>query len=225
MNPIRVLLADDHALVRAGIRALLQQINGIEVVAEAGDAGEALRLVEKYKPHVILMDISMVGLSGLDATAQVTQNFPDVNVIILSMHDDQEYVLQALRAGAKGYLLKGARTSELELAIMAVARGESYLSPAISKHLVGNFMDRANSERGKFERLTRRQRQVLQLIAEGHSRKQIAQKLEISVKTIDTYRAQLIEQLNIHDVAGFVRFAIRIGLIDETEQPTHHRTR
>lgn len=215
-----MVLADDHALVRSGIRALLQQIGGVEVVGEADDAREALRLVEKLKPDIVFMDISMLGLSGLDATAQLTKSFPNVKVIILSMHEEQEYVLQALRAGAKGYLLKGARTSELELAVTAVARGETYLSPGASKVLVGELVQRESGERSLYERMTPRQRQVLQLIAEGYTRKQIAQKLSVSVKTVDTYRAQLVEHLNIHDVAGLVRYAIRIGLIKEGDQPT-----
>lgn len=211
--PIRVLLADDHSLVRAGIRSLLQKIAGVQVVAEAENGMEALELIKKFKPDVVLMDIAMPELDGLSATARVTKDFPDVRVIILSMHSDQEYVLRALRAGAKGYLLKGARSSELELAVTAVARGETYLSPVASIHLVDDVVRRASGAVRPLDRLTQRQRQVLQLIAEGHTRKQIAQELEISAKTVDTFRAQLMEELNIHDVAGLVRFAINEGLI------------
>ncbi len=213
MKSIRVLLADDHALVRAGIRALLQNIAGIQVVAEADDGQEALRLIKTHQPDVVLMDISMPGLNGLEVAAQVAKDFPTVRVIMLSMHANEEYVLQALRAGAVGYLLKGARTAELELAVMAVARGETYLSPEASKHVIGGYVQRASHEPTAVEKLTPRQREILQLIAEGYTRKQIAQKLNISVKTFDTYRAQLMNQLDVHDVAGLVRYAISIGLL------------
>jgi DNA-binding NarL/FixJ family response regulator len=213
VKPIRVLLADDHALVRAGIRALLQKIAGVQVVAEAENGKEALELIEKHKPDIALMDIAMPEMDGLTAAARVMADFPLVRVIILSMHSDQEYVMRALRAGAKGYLLKGARMSELELAVMAVARGETYLSPAAANHVVDNVVGRAESEASPLSRLTPRQRQVLQLIAEGNSRKQIARKLNVSAKTVDTFRSQVMEELNIHDVAGLVRFAINQGLI------------
>lgn len=213
MMPIRVLLADDHSLVRAGIRALLQKIAGIEVVGEAENGVEALELMEKLTPDVALLDIAMPGLDGLSAAARAAKEFPNVRVVILSMHSDKEYVLRALRAGAKGYLLKGARTSELELAVKAVAHGESYLSPAASVHVVDHVLSRGTAEPSPLERLTARQRQVLQLIAEGNTRKQIAQQLKISAKTVDTFRAQLMDELNIHDVAGLVRFAIGEGLV------------
>jgi DNA-binding NarL/FixJ family response regulator len=221
MKPIRVLLADDHALVRAGIRALLQNIDGIEVVAEADDGREALRLIGINQPDVVLMDISMPGLNGLEAAAQLAREFPQVRVIILSMHANEEYVLQAIRSGAAGYLLKGARAPELELAVTSVARGETYLSPAASKHVVDGYIQQARSgaetrdlDLPATERLTPRQRQILQLIAEGHTTKQIAHTLNISVKTAEMHRTQLMERLDIHDVAGLVRYAIRIGLID-----------
>ncbi|MDE3089344.1 MAG: response regulator transcription factor [Chloroflexota bacterium] len=213
MNPIRVLLADDHALVRAGILALLQKIPGLQVVGEADDGNQALEMVEENKPDIVLMDIAMPGLGGLEATARIAKDFPNVRVIILSMHANQEYVLEAMRAGAAGYLLKGARTFELEDAVAAVARGETYLSPGASKHLFGDVMHRATGQTTSFERLTPRQRQVLQLMADGYSRKQISQKLNVSAKTVDTYRAQLMEKLNIHDVASLVRYAIGIGLL------------
>jgi DNA-binding NarL/FixJ family response regulator len=219
MNLIRVLLADDHALVRAGIRALLQNLAGIEVVGEADDGREALRLIDELRPDVVLMDIAMPGLNGLEAAARVAKEFPDVRVIMLSMHANEEYVLQALRSGAAGYLLKGARTAELELAVTAVARGETYLSPAASKHVVLGYVQRTGegagggSEPRPAERLTPRQREILQLIAEGATTKAIGQQLSISVKTVEMHRAQLMERLGIHDVAGLVRYAIRIGLV------------
>jgi DNA-binding NarL/FixJ family response regulator len=211
--PLRVVLADDHALVRAGIRALLAGIAGIEVVGEAHDGHEVVDLVEKLHPNLVLMDIAMPGLNGLEASARVVKSSPGTAVIILSMHSAQEYALQALRAGASGYVLKDADFAELELAIAAVARGETYLSPAMSRHLVADFRRRVADKPDPLERLTSRHREVLQLIAEGNTTKDIAAKLKLSVKTVETHRAQLMDRLDIHDVAGLVRFAIRVGLI------------
>jgi DNA-binding NarL/FixJ family response regulator len=221
MAPIRIILADDHTLVRGGIRALLQDLPGAQVIAEASDGREALRLVEMHKPDIILMDIAMSGMNGLEATNRLVKEFPNVRVIILSMHISEEYVLQALRAGASGYLLKDAGIAELELAIKAVARGETYLSPPVSKHVISNYVRRVGGEdqgeadvdSSPIDRLTLRQREILQLIAEGHTTQEIAQKLDISVKTVETHRMQLMDRLDIHDVAGLVRFAIRVGLI------------
>jgi DNA-binding NarL/FixJ family response regulator len=221
MNPIRVLLADDHTLVRAGIRSLLQNIGEVEVVAEADDGREALRLIASLQPDIVLMDIAMPNLNGLEAAARVSKEFPNVRVIILSMYANEEYVLQSLRAGAAGYLLKGARAAELELAVASVARGETYLSPAASKHVIVDYVQRAGGdavpsqdERNPTERLTPRQREILQLIAEGHSTKEIALALNISVKTAESHRTQIMERLGIHDIAGLVRYAIRAGMID-----------
>ncbi len=221
MKPTRVLLAEDHTLVRAGIRALLQNLAGIEVVAEASDGREALRLIKTYQPDVVLMDIAMAGLNGLEATARVTKEFPTVRVVILSMHSTEEYVAQALRAGAAGYLLKDAAAAELELAVTAVARGETYLSPAVSKHVIADYLRRVGDREASggggatpaSELLTPRQREILQLIAEGRSTKEIAAILHLSVKTVETHRTQLMARLDIHDVAGLVRYAIRIGLV------------
>ncbi len=214
MKPIRILLADDHALVRAGIRALLQQIPGVEVIAEADDGRAALELIEQMQPDIALLDIAMPIMNGLEAAIRIRDKFPQVRVVILSMHVEKEYVLQALRAGAAGYLLKGARTAELEIAIMAVVRGESYLSPAASKQLVGDVLHRGQERPSPLANLTPRQRQVLELIARGRSRKQIAKELAVSAKTVDTYRAQVMEQLNIRDTAGLVCFAIKMGLVE-----------
>jgi DNA-binding NarL/FixJ family response regulator len=221
MKPTRVLLAEDHTLVRAGIRALLQNLTGIQVVAEASDGREALRLIKTYQPDVVLMDIAMAGLNGLEATARVTKEFPTVRVIMLSMHSNEEYVAQALRAGAAGYLLKDAVAAELELAVTAVARGKTYLSPAVSQHVIADYLRRAGGGAtggggGSFSAsalLTPRQRETLQLIAEGHSTKEIASILHLSVKTVETHRTQLMARLDVHDVAGLVRYAIRIGLV------------
>ena len=211
MIPVRVLLADDHALVRAGIRALLQGLEGVTVVAETGNGAEVLELARTHRPDVVLLDISMPGLSGLDVSAQLEQELPEVRVVVLSMHANEEYVLQALRSGAVGYMLKDSATAELELALKAVMQGETYLSPPISKQVVEGYVQRVGAEQPAAD-LTPRQRQVLQLIAEGHSTKEIAFRLELSVKTVETHRAQLMERLQIRDIAGLVKYAIRSGL-------------
>ena len=212
MNPIRLLLADDHTLVRAGLRALLQNVAGVQVIAEACNGREALRLVEEKRPEVVLMDIQMADMNGLEAAGRIVREHPSVRVIILSMHATEEYVVQALRAGASGYLLKNAGASELDTAITTVARGETFLSSAIARQ-VSDYIRRVGQEPTTLDRLTPRQREILQLIAEGNTTKKIAQILSISVKTVETHRSQLMEQLDIHDVAGLVRYAIRMGLV------------
>jgi DNA-binding NarL/FixJ family response regulator len=213
LSPITILLADDHGLVRAGIRALLHDIANVQVVGEAETAEEALALAQQLQPTIVLMDISMPGLGGLEATRRLTLQYPEMGVIILSMHTDQLYIMRALRAGAKGYLLKGARTPELELAIASVARGETYLSPSTSKAIVDKMLRRSDSESNPLDRLTTRQREVLQLIAGGFSSKEIARELGLSMKTVNTHRTDIMEQLGIHDIAGLVRFAIHVGLV------------
>jgi DNA-binding NarL/FixJ family response regulator len=213
MPTIRILLADDHKLFRAGIRALLQRLDGIEVVAEAGDGRETLRLVEAHRPDVVLLDILMPGLNGLDAAARIAANFPRTWVIMLSMNADEDSVLCTLRSGAVGYLVKTADPAELELAIRAVARGEKFLSSAISKHVVASCLRRADQEQTSLERLTSRQREVLQLVAEGHTTKEIAKKLDISPKTAESYRGEVMKALDIHDTASLTRYAIRKGLV------------
>ncbi|MGE3807131.1 MAG: response regulator [Gemmataceae bacterium] len=213
MKPIRVLIVDDHALVRAGIRSLLKELTSVEVIGEASNGREALTMLETHHPDVVLMDIMMPELNGLDATARICAAHPRIRVIILSMNATEEYVLQSLRAGAAGYLLKDISPSELEQAIRAVAQGESYLTSAVSKHVVAGLLQRADPGRGSLDRLTPRQREVLQLIAEGNTTKQIARKLGISVKTAETHRMQLMDSLDIHDVAGLVRYAVRMGVI------------
>lgn len=213
MNPITIILADDHALVRAGIRALLQNMANVQVVGEAETGEEVVALAGKVRPTLVLMDITMPGINGIEATRRLTQQYPDMRVIILSMHLEQQYALRALHAGAKGYLLKGARAPELELAITSVARGETYLSPAVSKLIVEKVMNDSNVESTLLDQLTPRRREILQLIAEGMTSKEIAQKLGLSAQTIKTHRSDLMEQLGIHDIAGLVRFAIQVGLV------------
>lgn len=210
MKPIRILLADDHDLVRAGIRSLVRGVEGMEVVAEAGDGREALRLVRIHQPDVVLMDIAMPGLNGLDATARIVKVSPQPAVIILSMHATREYVLEALQAGASGYVLKNAAVDELETAIRTVARGGKYLTPSVSGQLIAGVTGASESAAAA---LTQRQREVLQLVAEGRSTREIAELLHVSVKTVETHRAQLMDRLGIYDVAGLVRYAIRTGLV------------
>lgn len=217
MSPIRVLLVDDHDLVRAGIRSLLAEMPGVEVVAEAADGRLALDLVENLAPTIVLMDVMMPGMNGLDATARVTARHPGSRVIILSMNESEEYVLQALRAGAAGYVLKNVKPAELEQAIRAVAAGQSFLTSAVSQHVIAGYLQQSNPGANPLDRLTPRQREVLQLVAEGKSTKQIARLLGISVKTADGHRTQLMQALDIHDVAGLVRFAIRTGVITVKE--------
>jgi len=213
VNLIRIVLVDDHALFRAGIRSLLERVAGVEVVGEASRGLEALSMIQAHRPDVVLMDIMMPELNGLDTTARVKEQFPNVRVIILSMNAGEEYVLQALRVGAAGYLLKNVTPAELELAIRAVMRGEVFLTSAVSRHVIEAYDKRVAGKGSSLESLTLRQREVLQLVAEGHRSKEIATKLDVSVKTVEMHRSQLMAALAIHDVAGLVRYAIRVGLI------------
>jgi DNA-binding NarL/FixJ family response regulator len=212
VETIRVLIADDHTLVRAGIRALLQDLEGVEVVAEAGDGREAMDLVERHRPDVLVTDIAMPHLGGLELAGRVTRELPATRVIILSMHANEEYASRALQAGAAGYLLKDSGLAELELAVRAVVRGETYLSPAVSRHVIADYLRRTGGAPDSGP-LTPRQGQVLQLIAEGKTTKQIARLLGVSIKTVETHRVQLMDRLDIHDVAGLVRYAIRTGMV------------
>lgn len=219
-TPIRVLLADDHALFRAGVRMLLQNMEGVEVVGEVADGRTAVQSCKTLHPDVVLMDITMPGLNGLEAASQVVAECPRTRVIIVSMHLNEQYVMQAVRAGAVGYLLKDAAANDLEQAVRTVARGDTYLDQAASKYLLTAYRGRRDSQTDSEEReptptdvLTARQREILQLIAEGHTTKEIAALLHRSEKTIEGHRSRLMNQLDIHDVVGLVRYAIRIGLI------------
>ncbi len=220
MENIKILLADDHKLIRAGIRSLVKEIKGVEVVAEASNGREALELIQEFNPDIVLLDIGMTELNGLEVAQRVSRDIPDVSIIILSMHANEEYVLQALKAGASGYLLKDSAPAELEIAINAVMKGETYLSPSISKTFVTDYLKKIGDQpydgtktENIFIQLTSRQREILQLIAEGNSTKDIAAKLNVSIKTVETHRVKLMERLGIHDVAGLVRYAIRSGLV------------
>ncbi|MGH7655926.1 MAG: response regulator transcription factor [Gemmatimonadaceae bacterium] len=213
MARIRVLLADDHTLFRAGIRSLLTTIGDIDLVAEAANGREALRLVGIHHPDVVLMDVMMPELNGLDAAARMTRAFPRAHVIILSMNADGDSVLKALRAGAVGYLVKTADPAELELAIRAAVRGDKFLSSAVASHVLAACLERVDLEQSSLDRLTPRLREVLQLVAEGHSTKRIAKSMGIAVKTAEAYRGELMKALDIHDVASLTRYAVRAGLV------------
>ena len=215
---MRVLLADDHTLVRAGIRGLVEAIPGVEIVAETGDGQQALALILERHPDIALVDVSMPGLNGLELAARVAREAPRTRVAILSMHGTAGHVAQALRAGVKGYVLKDAAAEELPLLLGAVMRGETYLSPAISKHVVDAYLDRDGrakvpTEGVPLDGLTPRQREILQLVAEGKSTKDVARLLNLSVKTVEAHRGQIMTRLEIHDLAGLVRYAIRTGLV------------
>lgn len=213
MSVLRVLLADDHELVRSGIRLILHTLEGVQVVADARDGYGAIELVEALRPDIALLDIAMPKLNGIDAAARIRTRFPETRVVILSMHAGEEYVSQALRAGASGYLLKDATPMDLDLALRAVARGETYLSPRISGAIVEKYLGSAVLAMGPLDVLTPRQREILRLIAEGHSTKQMAAQLDVSIKTVETHRTLLMDRLGIHDLAGLVRFAVRVGIV------------
>ncbi len=216
MPTIRVIIADDHRLVRAGLRMLLAEMPGIVVLAEAADGNEALAACDTQAPDLILLDIAMPNLGGLEALEELRKRHPDTRVLMLSMLASEEHVLQALRLGASGYLLKDAAPAELLLAIEAVMRGETWLSSAISRPVVDGYMARVSGSSPKKAAdaaLTPRQQEVLRLLAEGRSTKEIAFQLELSIKTIETHRAQIMERLGVHDLAGLVRYAVRHGIV------------
>jgi DNA-binding NarL/FixJ family response regulator len=213
ISTIRVVIAEDHALVRAGLTGLVRELPAVEIVGIAADGREALQLVAETHPDVVLMDITMPGMSGLSALERITSSYPDVRVIMLTMHDNEEYVAQALKAGAAGYLLKDSDLAELDIAIRSVVRGGSYLTPSVSRHVIRDFTHRPVAEASPFERLTPRQTEIVQLIAEGHRNAEIAAILGMSTKTVETHRTQLMARLDVHDVTGLVRYAIRVGLV------------
>ena len=210
---LTVILADDHTLVRAGFRSLLTGNPLVEVIGEAGDGREAINLIQKHRPDLVIMDIAMPNLNGIDATVRIKDRFPETKILIVSMHSDEEYVVRALRAGASGYVLKDAAVSELELAVKSVAIGGTFLGPSISRNIVHNYLKGLSRGETSIDQLTARQREILQLIAEGKSTKEIAFSLGVSTKTVETHRERLMERLRIHDVAGLVRYAIRFGLV------------
>ena len=210
---MRVLLADDHALLRKGIRAVLASLPDVEVVAESADGREALALIERLQPDVAVLDVTMSGLNGLEVAVRAASVAPRTKVLILSMHAQEAYVAQALRAGVAGYLLKDSTDDELPLALRAMSRGEVYLSPKISKQVVERYVKSASAEPDPLAGLTTRQREILQLVAEGKSSKEIAALLDLSVKTVESHRGQIMDRLGVHDLTGLVRFAVRVGLV------------
>jgi DNA-binding NarL/FixJ family response regulator len=210
---IRVALAEDHAMVREGLTRLVREIPNVELVGVAEDGYEAVQLVEMLEPDIILLDITMPRLGGLGVLGRIVADHPNTHAIMLSMHDNEEYVAQALKAGARGYLLKDSDLAELALAIRSVMRGGSYLTPAVSRQVIRDFTHGPLRTDGPFERLTPRQSEIAQLIAEGHRNAEIAGILGTSIKTVETHRTQLMARLGVHDVAGLVRYAIRVGLV------------
>lgn len=214
MNPVRVLLADDHTLVRAGIRALVEAIEGAQIVAEAVNGRDAVAQARTHRPDLVIMDISMKDLNGIEATAQISSELPATRVLILSMHAAEEFVRRALKAGASGYIVKDSAPLELKLAIEAIMSDEIYLSSRISRHLVSAVLQNsAEVGASSLDSLTARQREVLQMLAEGRSTKEIANALQVSVKTVESHRSGLMQRLGIYDVAGLVVFAARNKLI------------
>lgn len=210
-GPIRILIVDEQRLVRAGLRLLLEKLPDVEVIAEARDGIEAFNLVARYEPQIVVLELAMPKANGLAVAEQLAKSHPNIKVIILSIYSDEQNVGQALRAGAAGYLFKGTSMEELEVAIRSVAKGWTYLSPQVSKPIIAEYLRTAGVTRPA-EILSTRKIQVLELIAAGKNTKQIALNLNISVKTVETHRAQLMERLDIHHVAGLVRYAIRMGV-------------
>ncbi len=216
MNKIRVILAEDHTIVRQGLRSLLEQSDDIEVIAEAEDGREAVNKTEQLKPDIVLMDISMPILNGIEATRQIKKKFPDIKVLILTMHTTEEYISQILHAGASGYLVKKSAHHELLSAIKAIQKGNSYLSPLVSKKVVDQYLQKTQDDikQDRYEKLTTREREVIQLIAEGKANKEIAERLYLSVKTVETHKAHLMEKLNLHTTTDLIKYAIQKGIIN-----------
>ena len=209
-QPIKILLVDDHELVRGGFRAILQTIDGIKVVGEAENGLQALEIVETINPDIVVTDIGMNPINGLELVSALKNTHENLRTIILSMHDDEQYIRRALELGVSGYILKDSDCSEFESAIRAVMNGEVYLTPSIAARLESEHLQ--ESPTAALEMLSERQREVLSLIASGRNTKQIARQLSLSPKTVETHRSQLMQKLDIYDVAGLVKFAIRTGL-------------
>ena len=212
---VKILIADDHAIVREGIRMILEAQPDFEVVGEAEDGDEAVRLARKLAPEVVVMDISMPKLNGVEATHAIREGLPGVHVLILTMHEEQSYLFQLLRLGAAGYVLKRAAATDLVEAVRAAHRGETFLYPAVAQSIVQDYLERLRTGEGseRYGGLTYREREILVLIAEGLTNAQIAEKLVISVKTVQTHRAHIMKKLDLHDRSLLVRYAVRKGLI------------
>lgn len=212
---IRIVIVEDHTIVREGLRPLLDG-RGVEVIGEAGDGLEAVRLVKELAPELVIMDVALPRLGGIEATRRIVKGNPDTKVIMLTIHDEPQYVFKSLEAGARGYLVKDAPLEELMTAIKAVMRGETYLSSNFPPGLIESYakMVKRGKKADEFSQLTRREREILQYIAEGHTSPQIAKALFISKKTVENHRANIMEKLGIHDTAGLVRYAIKIKLVE-----------
>jgi two-component system response regulator NreC len=215
VQQVKVLVAEDHAVVREGIRMILDAQEDFAVVGEARDGDEAVRLARQLRPDVVVMDISMPRMNGVEATQEIKRLFPDIQILILTMHEEESYVFQLLRLGAAGYVLKRAAATDLVEAVRAASRGEAFLYPAVARSVVQDYLDRMRSGEGtsRYDGLTDREREILVLIAEGHTNAQIADRLFISVKTVQTHRAHIMEKLDLHDRSLLVRYAVRKGLI------------
>lgn len=215
MSPIRVVLADDHTLIRAGLRMVVEAQPDLKVIGEAADGREAVALAEKMKPDIAVMDIGMPSLNGIEACRQIREMLPDTQVVMLSMHSDEGYVLRALKAGAKAYLLKDSAEADLALAIRAAAAGKSFFSPAVGKVLLEDYMRKLQRTGGEdsYDLLSPREREILQLVAEGKSSKDIADLLQLSVYTVETHRARVMQKLNLHSVPELILYAVRKGII------------
>ena len=216
MSPIQIVLADDHKVVRKGLRSLIEQERDLEVVGEASDGREAYELTEELQPDVVLMDISMARLNGLEATRRIVDSFPEVKVLALTVHDDKDYIFRSLKSGASGYLVKKTAPDELLKAIHTVHGGGAYLGSSITEPVVEKFRSQSEQadEEGLFEQLTGREKEILQLIAEGHSTKEIAEMLYISTNTVSTHRKNIMNKLDLHNVAQLTRYAIEKGLLE-----------
>jgi two-component system response regulator NreC len=217
MRKIRILLADDHTILRAGLKMMLNAQSDMEVVGEAQDGRYALHEAQRLLPDIVLMDITMPDLSGIEATKQIKKLLPDVKVLILTMHEHDEYVFQALRAGASGYMLKEAADTELITALHVIQSGQFYLSPTAQSVVVGDYLQRVRTgeEKDSYSTLTEREREILKLVAEGYTNNQIAERLVISPKTVDTHRTHIMDKLNLHSRAELVKYAMRRGLLED----------
>jgi two-component system, NarL family, response regulator NreC len=219
MPKVRILVADDHTLIRRGIVGLLNAQADMEVIAEAGSGNEALQLTQQYTPDVVLLDVAMPDGNGLETARSIKQNCPGIQVLMLTVHDRHDYLFEALRAGAAGYILKGADVQDLLAAVRAVHRGEVYLYPALTKRLLSDFLRRAETggDSGHLNSLSERERDVLRLIAQGKTSNEIAQMLVISPYTVQTHRDHIMEKLNLHRKADLIRYAVRVGLVGPEE--------
>jgi two-component system response regulator NreC len=215
MEKIRVLIADDHTLVREGLRALLQGEGSFEVIAEASNGHEAIERALEMRPDVILMDIGMPGLDGLEATRRIVKASPGIRVLVLTVHETEDYFFRALEAGAQGFLVKDAASTELVAAVRAVHQGGMFLHPPLAKRLVADYLGRVSSgeERSSYEALTPREREILKLIGEGNTNQEIADQLSLSINTVQTHRSRIMDKLNLHSRAQLMKYAVRMGLL------------